>query len=102
MARIPLACSLTADDANARVEEWRQFLKHCVVEIDRSDRSACLRIKEGDDALVAAANLARREKACCPFFEFRLVLVIEAVWLEIDAPEEAAATLDGLVALQRG
>jgi MerR family transcriptional regulator, copper efflux regulator len=101
VARVPIACSLMAEDANTRVEEWRQFVRQCVVEIHRGDRCARLRIKDGEDALIAAANLARSEKACCPFFEFRLVLLAEAIWLEIDAPEEAAPILDGLVELQR-
>jgi MerR family transcriptional regulator, copper efflux regulator len=102
VAHVPFSCSLTADDANTRVDEWRQFLRQRVVEIDRGDRCVRLRIEDGEDALVTAASLARSEKACCPFFEFRLVLLAEAIWLEIDAPEEAAAILDGLVDLQRG
>jgi MerR family transcriptional regulator, copper efflux regulator len=102
VAHVPFTCSLMADDATTRVEEWRQFVKQRVVEVDRGERSARLRIEDGEDALVTAARLARSEKACCPFLEFRLILLAEAIWLEIDAPEEAAAILDGLVDLQRG
>ena len=102
MAQVPIACSLTADDAGARVEEWRHFLNHRVVEIARGEGSARLRLEDGEDTLLVAADLARREKACCPFFEFRLVLLPEAAWLEVEAPDDAAAMLDGLVDLHRG
>lgn len=102
MTSVPLACSLTADGAAALVEEWGQFVKDRVVEIARTGRSARLRIADGDDDLMVAASLARREKSCCPFFEFRIVFLAETIWLEIDAPEEGAEILDGLVNLQGG
>jgi MerR family copper efflux transcriptional regulator len=101
MARVPIACSLTADDADVREDEWQQFLRYRVVEVVRSARSARLRLQDGDDSLLVATDLARREKACCPFFEFRLVLLPEAVWLEVEAPDEAVAILDALVDLRR-
>ena len=77
-------------------------MNHRVVEVARSEGSARLRLEAGDDGLLVAADLARREKACCPFFEFRLVLYPEAVWLEVEAPGDAAAILDGLVDLREG
>jgi hypothetical protein len=101
VARVPIACSLIPNDADVRVDEWQQFLRHRVVEIIRSDRSARLRLQDGDDSLLVATDLARREKACCPFFEFRLVLLPEAVWLEVGASDEAVAVLDALVDLRR-
>jgi hypothetical protein len=96
---IPVACTLSADDTTARFDEWQQFLIGDVVEIARTGTVARLRLKEGDGALLGAADLARREKACCAFFEFRLVLLPEAVWLEVEAPDEATPILDELVSL---
>ncbi|MGH9295629.1 MAG: hypothetical protein ACRD0B_09885 [Acidimicrobiales bacterium] len=101
MARVPIACSLTAGDAEERVAEWRQLLERHVSEVARTDRLARLRLAEGDGPLVAATDLARREKACCPFLELRLVIYPEAVWLEVEAPDYDAAVLDGLVDLAR-
>lgn len=100
MARVPIACALVDDDADARVAEWRQFLGTWVVEVQRNGRSARLRLQDSDATLLAAVDLVRREKACCGFFEFRVVPLPEAVWLEVDAPEEAASVLDGLVNLR--
>lgn len=101
MVRIPIACSLAADHAGARIEEWRQFVSRRVVEIARSEGSVRLRLEDSDEALLLATDLARREKTCCAFFEFRLVPLPEAVWLEVEAPDEAAAILDELVNLRR-
>ena len=97
MPQVPIACSLTPDDAGDRVEEWRPFLSERIVEIERTDDSARLRLEESDDALLIASDLARREKACCPFFDFRLLLTPEAVWLEIDAPRESAEVVSELI-----
>lgn len=96
MTRVPITCTLTADDTTTRVDEWRQLLESSVVEVMRTDTSARLVLMGGDDAILAAIDLARREKACCAFFEFRLVLLPDAVWLEVEAPPEAAAILDGI------
>lgn len=89
MTRIPIACELTADDADLRVEEWRQFLATQVIEVRQGARSIRLSLRD-DDAVLAAVDLARREKTCCPFFQFRLVPLPETVWLDIEVPDEAA------------
>ena len=101
MTNVPVACSLTPGEAGDRVEEWRQFVNCQVVAVERGQRVIRLQLENSTDAVLAAADLARREKACCPFFDFRLVLLPEAVWLVVEAPEEAAALLNGLAGLRR-
>jgi hypothetical protein len=71
-----------------------------VLEVARGEHSARLRLEDGSDALLAATDLARREKACCSFFDFRLEILAEAIWLEVEAPPGAAAILDGIVDLR--
>ena len=56
-----------------------------------------VRLKDGDQVILNTIDLARREKDCCAFFEFRLELLPDQVWLEIGAPAEAAAILDALI-----
>lgn|SRR5487761_581413 len=97
MSQVPIACSLTPHDAGDRVEEWRRFLGERTVEVERTDNSARFRLDESDDALLIACDLARREKACCPFFDFRLLLTLEAVWFEVEAPQETAEVVDALI-----
>ena len=43
--------------------------------------------------LVAVADLAQREKACCGFFEFTIELQHDRRWLVIRTPSEAATVL---------
>jgi hypothetical protein len=97
VARVSIACSLSAGDASLRGVEWHRFLETRVVETRRSKAGVQLRLKD-DAAVLAAIDLARREKACCAFFDFRLELLPEAVWLEVRAPEDAALILDALFA----
>jgi hypothetical protein len=90
---LPIACTLSASEQAGRGDEWRTFLVENVVEVIRSDSSVRLRLADGDDVIVAAVNLARREKACCAFFDFELELLADEVWLRIGAPPEAATML---------
>ena len=97
MARVPIVCTLTSEGRVSRGDEWRRFLDANVVAINRSDTTARLRLVTGDDVILTAIDLARREKDCCAFFDFHLDLLSQEVWLEIEAPVEAAALLDDLI-----
>jgi hypothetical protein len=96
VTQIPIACTLSAADKSTRGDEWRQFFALNVAEVVRAETSLRLRLKSGDDVILRSVDLARREKDCCAFFEFRLELLSDEVWLEIGAPAEAAAILDDL------
>jgi len=97
VTQIPIACTLSATEKSARGDEWRQFLATHVAESIRSETSVRMRLIGGDDVLVNTVDLARREKDCCAFFEFRLELLPEAIWLEVGVPAEAASLLDVFV-----
>jgi hypothetical protein len=100
VTQIPIACTLTAAEQLNRGDEWRQFLVEHVVEIDRSESSARLRLAHGDNVILIAVDLARREKACCAFFEFGLELLPDAIWLRVETPPEAATILDDLFTVE--
>ncbi len=98
--RIPLACTLSADAATGRVEEWRGFLASSVVHVERtSDRQLRLRLDDSTTALTTAVDLAQREKACCEFFEFSLELEVTSRWLVVRVPSEASDLLTQLATL---
>jgi hypothetical protein len=99
VTQIPIACTLSGPAKSIRAEEWRRFLKQNVSEVIRDEHSARLRLRDGDDVLMEAVDLARREKACCAFFEFRLKVLPDEVWLEIDAPLEATPMIDDLISV---
>jgi len=59
-----------------------------------------LRLRPDDETLAVAADLAAREKECCAFFSFTIEIEPDARWLRVEAPPDAQAVLDGLVALR--
>ena len=99
MVRIPIACTLSSTDAADRVAEWRTFLRGSVRRVERGPTVGRFLLADGDAVLVAAADLARREKACCGFFSFRLVPLPEGTWLEAEVPPDAARVLADFAAL---
>ena len=100
MTRIPIACTLTVEDAEDRVAEWRSFFAvHTDLVERRSPNEAAMRLRSGDEALLAAIDLATREKACCSFFAFSVSLAEDGRWLHVAVPADAAPILSGLVGL---
>ena len=99
MTRVPIACTLTEEDAADRVDEWRDFLATAVQSVDGHDTFARLLLRAGDDVLLRAVDLAEREKSCCGFFGFSVVLEDQGRWLTITVPLDAAPVLHGLLAL---
>lgn len=99
MAKVPIACALTARDAQARVNEWSELLRSHVLEVERSSFSVRLRLRDGCESILLATDLAQREKVCCAFFEFHLLILANAVWLEIEIPDDAGVSLEDLAFL---
>jgi MerR family copper efflux transcriptional regulator len=99
--RVPIACSLTADDAKDRITEWRQVLATDIDEVEvRVEASAArLRLRAGDSVLLRVVDLAEREQACCPFFGFRVELAGGQRWLHVSVPDDARPILADLVSL---
>ncbi len=93
---VPVACGLTDGAARAQIEEWHELLAASVIAADRvSPVELSLLLTDDLDRLKAIIGLARREKACCPFFDFSFRIEAHAVSLHIRVPEDAATLLDG-------
>jgi hypothetical protein len=58
-----------------------------------------VRLNNSTQTLEAAVDLARREKACCAFFEFSIEVEADASWLSVKVPPDAADTLEDFVSL---
>jgi hypothetical protein len=98
--RIPIACTLTPESAAARLEEWRHFLSHSTLRVERAgDLQLRVQLDDATRTLEAAVDLARREKACCGFFDFAIEVEADASWLSIRVPPDAADTLEGFASL---
>ena len=99
--QIPVACNLDDQAALAQHEEWRALLSGPTVTRERvSPTELDLGLSEDPAQLERVVRLARREKVCCPFFDFTVRIGADALTLTISVPKEAAALLDQLAASQ--
>lgn len=93
--KVPIACTLGAEDAASRVEEWRAALAATVTGASRPDPGrAELRLISEPGAIATLIDLARREKACCPFFGFAFEVEDDGVTFVVSVPGDAAGILD--------
>lgn len=92
--RIPIACTLTAEAAHDRLDEWRQFFTRSVTAMERtSAHTVRFQLGGSTSAVGDAADLAQRENACCAFFEFSLELEAARWWLVVRVSPDAAPLL---------
>ena len=97
--RVPIACSLTAVASDDRIDEWRRFLAASVDAAERTSPQQFRMHLTSTTDLAAAVDLAQREKACCDFFEFAIVIESDALWLSVRVPAEASRVLDDFARL---
>jgi hypothetical protein len=103
MSSVPIACSLTASAARSQVGEWRAAMAVTVEDADRgSPTELMLRLRSDLAGLGDLVLLAQREKACCPFFDFTLLVSATSSTLVISVPQEAAPVLDTFAQLAAG
>lgn len=92
-----IACTLSAEQVEDRLEEWRTVLAQ--VEHREPIDGHGLRLALPPDAsLDEVARLVQAEQGCCSFFAFALTVDRRGAALEVRAPAEAAelvATLFG-------
>jgi hypothetical protein len=85
--KIPIACTLTADQAPDRVAEWRDALA-AAQERERTAEGYRLRFPKDPAFAGRLADLAAREVDCCTFFTFTVTLTNAELVLDVFAPEE--------------
>jgi hypothetical protein len=96
----PIACTLDAKSLAVRTDEWRQFVASSVVAVESDDTTLRLVLDASESALVVAASLGAREKACCAFFSVDIELDADRRALRFSVPagaEEALAAFAALV-----
>jgi hypothetical protein len=98
---IPIACTLDAESVAGRTDEWRRFVASSVTEVESDDTTLRLVLDDSESALVAAASLGAREKACCAFFDVDIELHPDRRTLRLSVPTGAEDALATFVALLR-
>jgi MerR family transcriptional regulator, copper efflux regulator len=98
--KIPIACTLSETAALSQLDEWRDLLTKSIVATERPSPLELLFHLKGDSVqLQAIVRLAQREKRCCPFFDFAILMSAEAIALQISVPPEGTAILDQIFEL---
>ena len=98
--KVPIACTLSETAALSQLDEWRDLLAESTVATDRpSPFELVFHLKDDSVQLQAIVRLAQREKRCCPFFDFAILIYAEAIALQISVAPEGTAILDQIVEL---
>ena len=98
-AEMPIACNLDARSLADRVDEWHALVATSVVAIASEPTAVHLELESSATALVAAVELAQREKRCCPFFDVALDIGAERRTLSLRVPEGAEETMATFLAM---
>ena len=93
--KIPIACSLEADDMGDRLAAWQEALARATT---RETTPEGYRLRFAADAVFAGqlAELAAREVECCAFFTFVVTVTTDGLALDVNAPADARPLLDDL------
>ncbi|MBG0567332.1 hypothetical protein [Actinoplanes aureus] len=74
VAPIPIVCDLTnaRDTAEERMAEYGRLFAQSLAGRERTGQRVRLRFRADDGVEAWVRDLAAREKACCPFYDFRI------------------------------
>lgn len=93
--KVPIACTLSVDDAGTRIDEWRTVLGRVVTGTERvAPTELAFTLRADPQQLSVLLDLVRREVTCCTFFEFALRVAAGGTTLRVTVPPDAAAVLD--------
>ncbi|HEX2233510.1 MAG TPA: hypothetical protein VHG69_09115 [Thermoleophilaceae bacterium] len=94
MSAEPHACSLPVVEQGARAAEFRALAASALVDRDRDDGAVRLSFRDEPSVREAVEDLARRERECCSFLDFRVEQRDGRVTLAIGARPRDRAALD--------
>jgi hypothetical protein len=92
-APTPIACDMTSatDTAAERMMEYRRLFTRALVGRERTAEGIRLRFRAGDGIEAWVRDLAAREKACCPFFNYHIDTKGEEVHWNASVIDDAIA-----------
>jgi len=95
---IPIACSLPEDERTDRALEFQDLARDGMLSRERTPDGLRLLFRASDDLHGRLADTIRKEKECCPFFDFDLEKREGELVLRVSAPAEAEPILEALFA----
>jgi hypothetical protein len=92
-ATSPIACDLSdaPDTAEERMAEYRRLFAQSLAGRERIDEGVRLRLRADNGVEAWVRDLAVREKACCPFYNFAVTVAGGEVWWDISLVDGVAA-----------
>ena len=102
-AATPTACDMTGapDTAQQRMAEYGRLFAQALTGRERTGAGVRLRFRAADGVQAWVRDLAAREKACCPFFDFHIGTDGGEVRWDVSVPDDdvARAVLDEFYAI---
>lgn len=90
-----MTCKLTAPELQKRKEEMIYQLKTRVLEKKELADGYAYQFDGSDEMLDLLVAFIKSERLCCDFFEFRLEVGSEGVWLEMVGEEGVKGFIEG-------
>lgn len=87
---VPLACALGPREIRDRQSTVRDLLRGRDARVEWITDGVRLRFTETEGLTAGLAQLVELERACCPFFTFRMTTDAGEIALEVSAPPAAA------------
>jgi hypothetical protein len=84
-AAVPVACDMTgaSDTVEERLAEYGRLFAQALTGRERTAAGVRLRFRAEEGVQAWVDDLAAREKACCPFFDFAVSTAGGEVWWDI-------------------
>jgi hypothetical protein len=79
------------DTAAERLEEYRRLFAQALLGRSRTAAGIRFRFRSGPGLLDWVRDLARREKACCAFFDFAVYAIGDEVWWDACVVDDETA-----------
>jgi hypothetical protein len=95
-AATPIGCDMTnaPDTAEERMAEYGHLFAQSLTGRERTDAGGVrLRFRADDGVEAWVRDLAAREKACCPFFDFAVTTVDGEVWWDASVVDDDIARI---------
>lgn len=96
-ADMPIACSLTASDYAARLDEIEAIGRDGLLRVERGSGPPDLVFREEPEIQSALERVIEAEAACCPFLSFSMRSRGEELVLTIEGPESAEPVVRDLL-----
>ncbi len=99
LTELPIACSLPPGEQVPRVDRWRALAARYLLDEEATAEGVRLRYRLEPEAVSELEDLARLERDCCGWADWRVERTDDAVVLEVTAEGDGAAAVRSMFGL---